>query len=58
VELEKIAAKTKLMPDEFINKEGNNVTPEFMHYLRPLLGSDMPEVGRLRAPMVTPLHRK
>lgn len=52
VDLKEIAAKTRLMPDEFINKEGNNVTEAFTHYLRPLLGSDMPEASRLRAPIV------
>lgn len=52
VDLKEIAAKTRLMPDEFINKEGNNVTDAFTHYLRPLLGSDMPEASRLRAPIV------
>ncbi len=52
VDLKEIAAKTRLMPDEFINREGNNVTEAFTHYLRPLLGSDMPEASRLRAPIV------
>jgi len=52
VDLKDIAAKTRLMPDEFINKAGNNVTEAFSHYLRPLLGSDMPEASRLRAPLV------
>jgi 6-phosphofructokinase 1 len=35
------------MADGFINKAGNGVTPKFMEYLKPLLGSDMPRVGRL-----------
>ncbi len=51
VALEKIAAKTKIMPDEFINAEGNNVTDAFKFYVRPLLGSGLPSAHRLRAPM-------
>jgi len=50
--LKEIAAKTRLMPDHFINKSGNGVTEAFTNYLRPLLGSNMPEAARLRAPIV------
>ena len=46
--LEEIAAKTKVMPDEFIADSGHDVTDKFLLYLRPLLGSGMPEVSRLR----------
>src|SRR5690606_37382376 len=49
-ELHKVAGKTKLMPDEFINAKGNNVTDAFKYYLQPLLGSHMPEASMLRAP--------
>ncbi len=45
--LDAVAGLTKVMADGFINKEGNGVTPKFMDYLTPLLGSDMPRVGRL-----------
>ena len=48
--LEDIAAKTRHMPDEFINAAGNQVTDAFRNYLRPLLGSDMPYLERLWAP--------
>jgi len=44
-----IAAKTKTMPAEFINKDGNDVTEAFYAYARPLLGSGMPQPRRLRA---------
>ncbi len=48
--LQDIAGKTRHMPDEFINAEGNNVTDEFIKYLRPLLGSDFKSGGaKLRA---------
>lgn len=53
-----IAAKTKLMPDEFINEEGNHVTEAFKNYLTPLLGSDMPSASMLRAPKVEKILKK
>jgi len=53
--LSEIAAKTKTMPDEFINEKANDVTEVFYAYARPLLGSGMPQPHRLRAPGVTKL---
>ncbi len=50
-ELSEIAGRTKLMPDIFINPEGNNITADFKYYLQPLLGADMPAAHRLRAPL-------
>lgn len=50
LDLHDVAGKTKLMPDEFINDKGNNVTDAFKYYLQPLLGSHMPEASMLRAP--------
>ena len=52
VDISKVAGKTSHMPDNFINAEGNGVTQDFMNYCRPLLGSNMPEQHRLRAPAV------
>ena len=52
-----IAALTRCMPDAFINEEANHVTEAFRSYARPLLGSNMPIAGRLRAPMVKKLVR-
>lgn len=52
-----IAAKTKLMPDEFINADGNNVTDAFKYYLRPLLGSNMLEASHLRAPIAEKIRK-
>ena len=37
-ELKNVAEKTKLMPDEFINAEGNGVTDAFIEYAMPLTG--------------------
>ncbi|CCQ73028.1 6-phosphofructokinase [Magnetospira sp. QH-2] len=42
-----VAAKTKVMPDEFINAAGNGVTEDFMRYIKPLLGSDITPVAYL-----------
>ena len=56
--LEDVAKYTKSMPDSFINKEGNNVTDAFKHYLMPLLGSGMPQAHKLRAPMVEKILNK
>ncbi len=46
--LEAVAGKTKVMPDEFISESGTDVTDAFRMYLRPLLGSKMPDAYRLR----------
>jgi 6-phosphofructokinase len=45
--LTEVAGKTRTMPDEFISANGTDVTDAFRLYLRPLLGSDMPEAHRL-----------
>lgn len=52
VPLDQVAAKTRIMPDEFITPDGNDVTDAFRMYLRPLLGSKMPDAYRLRAPFI------
>ena len=44
--LSEVAVNAKPMPDEFINAEGNFVTPAFMDYLNPLVG-EMPQYARL-----------
>jgi 6-phosphofructokinase 1 len=56
--LEEIAAKTRTMPDEFINAEGNDVTAAFLFYVRPLLGSGLQSPHRLRAPRVDKVLKK
>ncbi len=52
VALEEIAAKTKHMPDAFINDAGNHVTKAFLDYARPLIGTGFNPGSRLKAPMV------
>lgn len=46
--LDAVAGKTRVMEDEFISSSGTDVTDAFRLYLRPLLGSGMPEAFRLR----------
>ncbi|MFO1195022.1 MAG: 6-phosphofructokinase [Rhodoferax sp.] len=47
--LEAVAGKTRVMEDAFITPQGTDVTDAFRLYLRPLLGSGMPDAFRLRA---------
>jgi 6-phosphofructokinase len=56
--LEAVAGKTKVMPDEFISENGTDVTDAFRLYLRPLLGSGMPDAFRLRHNHVTKILKK
>ena len=50
-QLEDVAAKTRHMPDEFINAEGNDVTEAFKIYARPLIG-ELAAMDRISAPTV------
>lgn len=55
--LEAVAGKTRTMEDAFISDSGTDVTDAFRLYLRPLLGSGMPDAYRLRpAPVAKVLH--
>lgn len=46
--LEEVAKHTRQMPEAFISPEGNNITPEFERYARPIVG-DLPTVEYLDA---------
>ena len=46
--LDAVAGKTRVMEDEFITSSGTDVTDAFRLYLRPLLGSGLPDAFRLR----------
>jgi 6-phosphofructokinase 1 len=48
VPLDSVAGKTRIMEDEFIAANGTDITDAFRLYLRPLLGSGMPDAYRLR----------
>ena len=46
--LTEVAGKTRVMDDAFIDANGTGVTDAFHHYLKPLLGSGLPDAFRLR----------
>ncbi len=52
IPLSAVAARTRTMDDAFIAASGNDVTPAFLDYLRPLLGSGLAQPQRLRLPVV------
>jgi len=58
VPLDSVAGKTRVMEDEFISDSGTDVTDAFRRYLRPLLGSGMPDAHRLRAAPVAKILNK
>ncbi len=45
--LKEVAVRAKPMPDEYINEDGNFVTPAFMDYIKPLM-SDLPRFTTLK----------
>lgn len=55
--LEQVAGKTRTMEDRFITASGTQVTDDFRMYLRPLLGSGMPDAYRLRPNAVEKILR-
>lgn len=58
VDLSLVAAKTKVMSKNFFNKDANDVTKAFYDYCRPLVGTRLPEMGRLRAPLIEKSYQK
>ncbi|WP_374580043.1 6-phosphofructokinase [Pseudoduganella sp.] len=56
--LEAVAGKTRTMEDEFIDARGTGVTDAFRMYLRPLLGSGMPDAYRLRPAAVPKILKR
>jgi len=57
VPLTDVAGKTRVMESDFIAPNGTDVTDAFRLYLRPLLGSGMPDAYRLRpAPVAKVLN--
>ena len=47
VDLEDVAAKTRVMPEAFVDPSGTDISAAFLDYLRPLIGSNLPDVTRL-----------
>ena len=58
VNLNKVAGKTKAMPDAFIAPSGSDVTAACREYLRPLLGSDMPRPVHLRGDAIAKILKR
>jgi len=48
VDLDEVALRTRKVSDEFINKNSNYVTKQFIDYATPLIGGPLPEYARLR----------
>lgn len=46
--LEDVANAERPVPAEFISDEGNDVTPAFLEYARPLIGGPLPPLARLQ----------
>jgi 6-phosphofructokinase 1 len=51
--LAEVALGAKPMPDNFINAQGNFVTPECIAYLKPLVGP-LPGYARLAGAAISP----
>lgn len=56
--LAEVAGRTRTMEDDFIAPSGTDVTDLFRLYLRPLLGSGMPDAFRLRPNPVPRILKK
>jgi 6-phosphofructokinase 1 len=41
IPIEKVMLEERVMPDNFINVEGNDVTPEFVEWCKPLIGGEL-----------------
>ena len=55
VSLAEVANKEKKIPRDFINAEGNGVSPAFLDYVTPLIGDPLPEYARLEKHFVKKL---
>ncbi len=47
VPLERVVGKVRAVSDEFIAEAGNDVTPAYLEYARPLIGGPLPPYARL-----------
>lgn len=52
IKLEHVANLRRIVPDEFINKDGNDVTKEFLEWVRPLIRPGLPKYARLKRVLV------
>ena len=58
VKLTEVAGKTKVMDDAFIASSDSDITPDFLAYLRPPLGSGLPQPARLRGGAIAKVLRR
>jgi len=58
IPLQTVAGKTRVMDDEFLSPSGTDVTDAYRLYLRPLLGSGMPDAFRLRSHKVEKVRQR
>jgi len=52
IQLERVANQTRMVPDEFINKDGNDMTRRFLEWAKPLIRPGLPEYARLKRVLV------
>jgi len=57
VPLEKVANGEKMVPRDWINREGNNVTQEFIDYVRPLILGEIEVDNDNGLPLFTNLEK-
>ncbi len=48
IPIEKVMLRERLMPDAYINAQGNGVTQEFLDWCRPLIGEPLPEFAHFK----------
>lgn len=58
VKLTEVAGKTKVMDDAFIASSDSDITPDFLAYLRPLLGSGLLQPARVRGGAIAKVLRR
>jgi 6-phosphofructokinase 1 len=46
IELAKVANVENVLPDNYINAEGNDVTDAFVEYCKPLIGGELEDYFR------------
>lgn len=44
IPVEEVMLHERIMPDEYINKRGNDITEEFVNWCRPLIDGELPEM--------------
>jgi 6-phosphofructokinase 1 len=58
VDLEKVALRTKKVPETYINADGNFVSQDYLNYVKPLIGDNLSSYSRLKKSRVNKLLPK